>query len=80
MYYCLDYKAGAYCKFENLNSKGSYLPDTMLTVVAKVFSNTFDNVSSFCKLLIFFSKNRKIVLAIFQDRNFNAMLANNVKF
>ena len=58
-----------------------------LTVVAKVFSNTLiffcKNVSSFCNAKsthIFSAKNINII-AIFQDRNFNIMLANNfVKF
>ena len=58
-----------------------------LTVVAKVFSNTLifccRNVSSFCNTKgthIFTTKNIN-VFAIFQERNFNAMLANNfVKF
>ena len=39
-----------------------------LIVVAKVFSNT----------LIFFSANHINVFAIFQDRNFNFTLANNL--
>ena len=59
----------------------------LLTVVAKVFSNTLilllQNVSSFCNgsvkaIHIFSVKKKKInVFAIFQDENFKIMLANN---
>ena len=62
----------------------------LLTVVAKVFSNTLiflsfgcKNVSSFCnaKATHIFSAKNIYVVAIFQDKNFYIMLANNfVKF
>ena len=59
----------------------------LLTVVAKVFSKTLifccKNVSSFCnaKATHNFSAKNMNVFAIFQDRNSNITLANNlVKF
>ena len=55
----------------------------LLTVVAKVFSNTLiffcKNVNA--KATHIFSVKNISVFAIFQDRNFNPMLANNfIKF
>ena len=59
-----------------------------LTVVANVFSNTLIFLLQKCeellqamqKLLTIFSAKNINVFAIFQDRNFNVMLANSVKF
>ena len=50
----------------------------LLTVVAKVFSNTLIFLLQKCEY-IFSAKNIN-VFAIFQDRNFNVTLANFVKF
>ena len=58
----------------------------LLTVLAKVFSNTLifllQNVNSFCaaKTTHIFSAKNTYVFAIFQDRNFDVMSANNIKF
>ena len=57
-----------------------------VTVVANVFSNTLIFFAAkmwlaMLKLLTFFSAKKINVFAMFQDRNFNILLANNfVKF
>ena len=53
-----------------------------LNVVVKVFSNTLifccKNLSRVCKVTYIFSVKNINVFAIFQDRNFNISLANNL--
>ena len=52
-----------------------------LTVLAKGIFKYIDIFAAMQKLLIFFQQKKFHVFTIFQDRNFNLMLANNfVKF
>ena len=51
----------------------------LLTVVAKVFSNTLVFLLQKCEATnIFFSAKNINVFVLFQDRNFNVMLADNL--
>ena len=55
----------------------SLLMTNLLTIIAKVLSNTLIFLLLKCELLTFVSAKNINVLAIFQDRNFNLKLANN---
>ena len=64
---------------QSMVSLMNVLMTNSLTAVAKVFSNTL--IFLLQKLLTFFSAKNINVFAIFQDRNFNVMLANTlIKF
>ena len=69
------YNTGSSCSKHHYLNK--LVNDTLLTVVAKVFSNRLIFSTAKCEKLLIFSAKNISVFAIFQDRHFNITLANN---